>query len=213
MSAPALARVDAVLRRPGARRVVWLLCLLPLLGWVVRGSTGWAGGLGVNPAETLLRGTGDWTLNLLLAGLALTPLRRLSSLNGPVRWRRTVGLWAFAYALLHALAYAWLDMGLDPTAIVRDLGKRPFALIGFLAFVLLLPLALTSTDRAMRALGGRRWQRLHRLVYLIAPLGLLHLAWMRASKGRLAEIAPEVLALLLLLGLRWWRHPAPRSLD
>ena len=200
----------ALLLRPAAKPVLFALCLLPL-AWLIYGAA--TDNLGANPAEALIRSCGDWTLRFLCLTLAVTPLRIRTRTPQLARFRRMLGLFVFFYASCHLLAYAWLDMGLDPTAIVRDLGKRPFALIGFLAFVLLLPLALTSTDRAMRALGGRRWQRLHRLVYLIAPLGLLHLAWMRASKGRLAEIAPEVLALLLLLGLRWWRHPAPRSLD
>ena len=202
--------MNKLLLHPAAKPVLFVLACWPLahLLWGALANT-----LGANPAEALIRGTGDWLLRGLCLTLAITPLREMTGWSALLRLRRMLGLFAFFYGLLHFLAYAWLDMGLDPTAIVRDLGKRPFALIGFLAFVLLLPLALTSTDRAMRALGGRRWQRLHRLVYLIAPLGLLHLAWMRASKGRLAEIAPEVLALLLLLGLRWWRRPAPRSLD
>jgi sulfoxide reductase heme-binding subunit YedZ len=199
------------LLHPWVKPVLWLLCLLPLADGFWRGS---AGTLGANPAETLLRGTGEWTLRLLCLTLAVTPLRRWSGLTAPARWRRSLGLFTFFYAMLHFLAYAWLDMGFDVAAIGRDLGKRPFALVGFVAFVALVPLAATSFDRAIRALGAVRWQRLHRLVHAIAVLGWLHLLWMRASKHRFGDVLVYAGVIGLLLGVRlvWaWRRRAGRS--
>ena len=187
------------LLHPGVKPLLWLLCLLPLADWFWRGG---AGTLGANPAETLLRGTGEWTLRLLCVTLAVTPLRRWSGLTALARWRRSLGLFAFFYAVLHFLAYAWLDMGFDAAAIGRDLGKRPFALVGFVAFVALVPLAATSFDRAIRALGAARWQRLHRLVYAIVVLGWLHLLWMRASKHRFDDVLVYAGVIGVLLGVR-----------
>lgn len=187
------------LLHPGVKPLLWLLCLLPLADWFWRGG---AGTLGANPAETLLRGTGEWTLRLLCVTLAVTPLRRWSGLTALARWRRSLGLFAFFYAVLHFLAYAWLDMGFDAAAIGRDLGKRPFALVGFVAFVALVPLAATSFDRAIRVLGAARWQRLHRLVYAIVVLGWLHLLWMRASKHRFDDVLVYAGVIGVLLGVR-----------
>jgi sulfoxide reductase heme-binding subunit YedZ len=197
-----LAGVNRLLLHRAAKPVLWLLCLLPLAGWIWGGVQG---GLGANPAETLLRGTGEWTLRFLCVVLAVTPLRQWSGLHALARWRRMLGLFVFFYAVLHFLAYAWLDMGFDPAAVVHDLGKRPFALVGFLAFVLLVPLAATSFNRAIKAMGAARWQRLHRLVYAIAGLGLLHLFWMRASKQRYGEVLVYAAVLGVLLGWRVWR--------
>jgi sulfoxide reductase heme-binding subunit YedZ len=198
------------LLHPGVKPLLWLLCLLPLADWFWRGG---AGTLGANPAETLLRGTGEWTLRLLCVTLAVTPLRRWSGLTALARWRRSLGLFAFFYAVLHFLAYAWLDMGFDAAAIGRDLGKRPFALVGFVAFVALVPLAATSFDRAIRVLGAARWQRLHRLVYAIVVLGWLHLLWMRASKHRFDDVLVYAGVIGVLLGVRLVgalrRRPAP----
>ena len=196
------AGVNRLLLHRAARPVLWLLCLLPLAGWIWGGIHG---GLGANPAETLLRGTGEWTLRGLCVVLAVTPLRQWSGLHALARWRRMLGLFVFFYAVLHFLAYAWLDMGFDPAAIAKDLAKRPFALVGFLGFVLLVPLAATSFNRAIKALGAARWQRLHRLVYAIAGLGLLHLFWMRASKQRYGEVLVYAAVLGVLLGWRVWR--------
>jgi sulfoxide reductase heme-binding subunit YedZ len=198
------------LLHPGVKPLLWLLCLLPLADWFWRGG---AGTLGANPAETLLRGTGEWTLRLLCVTLAVTPLRRWSGLTALARWRRSLGLFAFFYAVLHFLDYAWLDMGFDAAAIGRDLGKRPFALVGFVAFVALVPLAATSFDRAIRVLGAARWQRLHRLVYAIVVLGWLHLLWMRASKHRFDDVLVYAGVIGVLLGVRLVgalrRRPAP----
>jgi sulfoxide reductase heme-binding subunit YedZ len=197
------AALNRALLHPVAKPVLWLLCLLPLAGWIWGG---FSNGLGANPAETILRGTGEWTLRLLCVVLAVTPLRQWSGLSALARWRRLLGLYVFFYAVLHFLAYAWLDMGFDLTAVVKDLAKRPFALVGFLAFVLLVPLAATSFNRVIKAMGAARWQRLHRLVYAIAVLGLLHFFWMRASKHRYDEVLVYALVIGGLLGVRLWRH-------
>lgn len=197
------AALNRVLLHPAAKPLLWLLCLLPLAGWIWGG---FSNGLGANPAETILRGTGEWTLRFLCIVLAVTPLRQWSGLHALARWRRLLGLYVFFYSVLHFLAYAWLDMGFDPAAIARDLAKRPFALVGFLGFVLLIPLAATSFNRAIKALGAARWQRLHRLVYAVAGLGLLHFFWMRAAKHRYDEVLAYGLVLAILLGWRLWRR-------
>ena len=197
------AAVNRVLLHPAAKPLLWLLCLVPFAGWV------WGGfhdSLGANPAETILRGTGSWTLRFLCIVLAVTPLRQWTGLHALARWRRLLGLYVFFYSVLHFLAYAWLDMGFDPAAVVKDLAKRPFALVGFLAFVLLVPLAATSFNRAIKAMGAARWQRLHRLVYAIALLGLLHFFWMRASKHRYDEVLVYAVVIGGLLGVRLWRR-------
>lgn len=200
----ALARAHAALQRgllrPWVKPLVQLLVLLPLASWFWRG---FHDTLGPNPAETILRGTGLWTLRLLCLTLAVTPLRVWGRLPALARWRRMLGLTTFGYGLLHFLAYAWLDMGLDAAAIVKDLDKRPFALVGFLALAAMLPLAATSFNRAIRALGAARWQRLHRLVWAVAALGLLHFLWLRASKSREAEVLvyAAIIAVLLLARL------------
>lgn len=197
---PAALALNRAAVHPFAKPLLLLLCLGPLAGWIWAGSQG---GLGANPAETLLRGTGLWTLRFLCLVLAVTPLRVWAGLVALARWRRLLGLVAFFYALLHFLAYAWLDMGFDPAAVARDLGKRPFALVGFVAFVGLLPLAATSWNGAIRWLGAARWRALHRLVYGIATLGLLHFVWMRASKSRASEATVYALILGVLFVARW----------
>jgi sulfoxide reductase heme-binding subunit YedZ len=140
---------------------------------------------------------------MLCLVLAVTPLRRWLGWPGLAKFRRMLGLYVFFYAVLHVLAYSWLDMGFDLAAIVRDIPKRPFILVGFLAFVGLVPLAATSFNRAIRTLGAARWQRLHRLVYAIAGLAVLHFFWMRASKHRWNEVLiyAGVIGVLLLARL------------
>jgi sulfoxide reductase heme-binding subunit YedZ len=182
-------------------------CLVPLALLVWRGFTG---GLGANPIEYITHSTGWWTLSFLLITLSVTPLRRLTGLNWLLRLRRMLGLYAFFYATLHFTTYIWLDQFFDPASIVKDIAKRPFVTIGFAAFVLLIPLAATSTNAMVRRLGARRWQQLHRLIYAIASLGVLHYWWL--VKKDITE--PVVFALLLgmLLGARLiWRarQPAP----
>jgi len=158
--------------------------------------------LGPNPAEALIRASGDWTLRFLCLTLAVTPLRRITGLDVLQRYRRMLGLFTFFYAVLHVLAYAAFDMGFVVADIVRDIARRPFILVGFSALVLLLPLAATSNNRAIRLLGALRWRRLHRLVYGVAALALLHFWWMRAGKNDFAEPVVYIIIVLLLLGMR-----------
>jgi len=157
--------MGAILRNPKC----WLfaVCLLPLARLFVLGS---GGGLGANPIEFITHSTGTWTLVGLLVTLSVTPLRRLTGRADLIRYRRMLGLFAFFYAILHFVTYLWLDQFFDFASIAKDIVKRPFITVGFAAFVLLIPLAVTSTRVMMRRLG-RRWQPLHRLVYLIALLG------------------------------------------
>lgn len=163
--------------------------------------------LGANPVEAITRATGDWTLYFLCFTLAATPLRRLSGWVWPLRLRRMLGLFTFFYALLHFLAFLWFDHFFDLGEMWRDVLKRPFITVGFAAFILLLPLAATSSDAMMRRLG-RRWQQLHRLIYVIAALAILHFWWMRAGKNDFAEplLFGAIMTALLLLRVLWaWR--------
>ncbi len=184
---------------PAAKPLLFALCAGPL-AWLLYGAV--AGTLGPNPAEAMIRGTGDWTLRFLCLTLAVTPLRVMTGQPALARFRRMLGLWAFGYGVLHFLSYAWLDMGLDLDAVVRDIPKRPFALVGFLALLLMAPLAATSFNRAIKALGARRWQLLHRLVYVVALLALLHFFWMRAAKNNYAEVGVYAAIIGVLLGWR-----------
>ena len=163
-----------------------------------------ANALGPNPAEALIRSSGDWTLRFLCLTLAVTPLRRWTGLHALARLRRMFGLFTYFYAVTHFLCFAWLDMGFDVGDIVRDIAKRPFILVGFSALVLMTPLAATSFNRAVKALGARRWQTLHRIVYAIALFALLHFFWMRAGKNDFAEWSIYALVVGVLLGWRVW---------
>jgi methionine sulfoxide reductase heme-binding subunit len=200
MQAATAAQLNRALQRPAGKPLMFVLCLLPLawLSWGVA-----ADRLGPNPAEALMRGSGDWTLRMLWATLTVTPLRQVLGWPALARYRRMLGLFTFFYALLHFLAFAWLDMGLDAAAIVRDIGKRPFILVGFSALLLLLPLAATSFDAAIRTLGAARWRALHRLVYAVSLLALLHFYWMRSTKNDTAEVFVYGAILAVLLGWRW----------
>jgi sulfoxide reductase heme-binding subunit YedZ len=182
-----------------AKPLGFAACLLPL-AWLVYAAA--ADLLGANPAEALIRSTGDWTLRLLCITLAVTPLRQWTKQPALARFRRMLGLFAFFYGVLHFLCYAWLDMGFELATIVRDIPKRPFALVGFLALLLMSPLAATSFNRAIKALGAARWQALHRLVYAVVLLGLLHFFWMRAAKNNFAEVAVYAAVIAVLLGWR-----------
>ena len=184
---------------PLAKPVVFVLCLLPF-AWLFYGA--FTNNLGANPAEYLIRATGDWTLRFLCIVLAVTPLRVLSSTPQLARFRRMLGLFVYFYGVLHLLSYSWFDMGFDVPDIANDIAKRPFILVGFSAFVLLTPLAATSFNRAIKALGGKRWQMLHKLVYLIAGLGLLHFFWMRAGKNDFTEVFVYAAIIAVLLGWR-----------
>jgi len=194
---------------PAAKPALFALCLLPL-GWLVGGA--FADQLGANPAETLIRSLGDWTLRGLCLTLAITPLRVASGQPALARFRRMLGLFSFFYASLHLLAYGWLDMGLELGEIAHDIAKRPFILMGFTAWLLLVPLAATSFNRAIKALGARRWQALHKLVYLLTLVGLAHFIWMRAGKHNFAEPAVYGLVLAVLLGWRLLKRWPARSL-
>lgn len=196
------------LLHPAAKPLLFALALLPL-AWLFYGAA--ADRLGANPAEALIRGTGDWTLRALCLTLAVTPLRQWTGWTALLRLRRMLGLFTFFYGLLHVSAYAWLDQGFEMGKILADIAKRPFILVGSAALLSMLPLAATSFDRAIRALGGRRWRALHRIVYGVALLALLHFFWMRAGKQDFAEVAVYALIIGVLLGWRlWarWRPPA-----
>jgi sulfoxide reductase heme-binding subunit YedZ len=176
---------------------VFVACLLPIVRLLVLGGSG---GLGANPIEFITRSTGTWTLVGLLLTLSITPLRRLTGQVALLRYRRMLGLFSFFYGCLHFVTYIWLDQFFDPAAIARDILKRPFITIGFTAFVLLIPLAATSTHAMMRRLG-RRWQQLHRLIYLIALLGVIHYVWLVKKDLTEPLIYGGVLACLLVLRL------------
>lgn len=184
-----------VLRRPG----LWIgvVCLLPATRLVALAI---GGGLGANPIEFITHSTGTWTLVGLLVTLSVTPLRHLTGQSALIRYRRMLGLFTFGYACLHFLTYVWLDQFFDLAAIVRDVAKRPFVTVGFTAFVLLVPLAATSSRAMMRRLG-RHWQRLHRLVYFIAVLGVVHYLWLVKKDVTQPLVYGSVLAVLLLLRL------------
>jgi len=185
-----------ILQSRSAKPVVWLLCLMPF-AWLVWGAANEA--LGANPAEYLIRATGDWTLRLLCVTLAVTPFRVIFGLPELAKLRRMLGLFTYFYVVLHLLCYSWLDMGFEWADIATDIAKRPFILVGFSAFVLLTPLALTSFNRAIRWLGAKRWQWLHRLVYVVAVLAVLHFFWMRAGKSNFAEVFVYAAVLFVLL--------------
>jgi sulfoxide reductase heme-binding subunit YedZ len=156
------------------------------LGWVYAAATNQ---LGANPAEALVRSTGDWTLRTLCLALAVTPLRVIAGLPSLARLRRMIGLFVYFYVVLHLLSYSWFDMGFDVADIGKDIAKRPFILVGFTAFLLLTPMALTSFNRAIRFMGASRWKQLHKAVYGVAALAVLHFFWMRAGKNNFAEVA------------------------
>ena len=202
--------MNRLLSHRWAKPLVFALCLLPLswlLYQVVQDL------LGANPQEALIRATGDWALRFLVIVLAVTPLRELSGLSALARYRRMLGVFMYFYALLHFLSYSGFDMGFDVADIFNDIVKRPFILVGSLALLLLTPLAATSFNAAVRALGAKRWQRLHRLVYAVAGLAILHFFWMRAGKNDFAEVAVYAALLALLLGWRLRQWQLRRSLQ
>lgn len=199
--------MKSVLLHPLAKPLVFAAALAPL-AWSVWAAMNQA--LGPNPAEALIRGMGDWTLRMLCLTLAVTPVRQWTGVTALARYRRMLGLFTAFYGALHFLAYAWLDMGLDLNDILRDIAKRPFILAGTAALVLVLPLAATSFNRAIKALGAARWQRLHRAVYAVAGLAMLHFFWMRAAKNNFAEVALYAALLAVLLGARLWHWQVRR---
>jgi len=193
-------RLKSLLLHRLAKPLVFGLALLPFAWLLLAAGTHQ---LGANPAEALSRATGDWTLRFLCLVLAVTPLRVITGLAALARFRRMLGLFVYFYAVLHLLSYGWFDMGFDVTQIAKDIGKRPFILVGFSTFVLLTALALTSFNRAIKTLGAQRWQLLHKLVYAVAALAILHFFWMRAGKNNFAEVVIFGSVLGLLLSWRW----------
>lgn len=184
------------------KAVIFLLLLIPAAliaqGW-------FSDSPGTDPVETLRRASGEWALNLLLITLAVTPLRRLSGLHWLLRLRRMLGLFTFAYACLHFVSYVWLDKGFDGGSIAEDILDRPMITVGFAAFVLMIPLALTSSNAAIRRMGGRQWQALHRSIYAIAIMAVVHYWWLVKADVLMPLIYTLVLA--ALLGARgWWRE-------
>lgn len=181
---------------------VFVLCLLPAallaLDWQQNS-------LGANPVEAISRASGDWALRMLLLTLAVTPLRRLSGWHWLLRLRRMLGLFAFAYGVAHFGIYLWLDQFFDWRAIARDILDRPFITVGFAALVLMIPLVLTSTHGAMRRMGGRKWQALHRSTYAIAIMAVVHFWWL--VKADILRPLIYAIILAVLLGMRaWWRE-------
>jgi len=199
---------------PSAKQVslikgaVFIAALIPFLrvAWLVFRQ------VPVDPLEFITHETGDWALYLLCITLAVTPLRRITSWNWLIKLRRMLGLFTFFYALLHFIAFFWFDHFFDLAAMLRDVAKRPFILVGFTAFVLLIPLAATSTNGMIKRLGGKRWQWLHRLIYVIAPLAVLHFWWMKSAKNNLAQPTLFAVIVVLLLALRvYWSRAKARA--
>jgi sulfoxide reductase heme-binding subunit YedZ len=198
-------------KSPSVKQIYWLkvslftLGLLPFVRLVVAVFTDQ---LGANPVEFITRNTGDWTLYLLCLALAMTPLRKLTGWNWLVKLRRMTGLFAFFYVTLHFITFLWFDHAFDVVAMLKDVVKRPFITVGFAAFILLVPLAVTSTNAMVKRLGGKRWQWLHRLIYAIVPLGVLHFWWMKAAKNNLFEpfLFAVMVAILLAVRVVWRRR-------
>ena len=180
---------------------LFLAALVPLarLAWKA-----FHDGLGANPIEVITHSTGDWTLILVLATLSITPLRRITRQYWLIGLRRMIGLFAFFYGTLHFLTYIWLDKFFDVHEMLKDIAKRPFITVGFSAFVLMIPLALTSTAWSIRRLGGKNWQRLHRLIYLTAILGVVHYLWLVKADRRKPLEYGAVLGVLLLYRVVVW---------
>ena len=186
----------------GAIKVaLFLASLLPFanMAWLtVQGAL-------TEPLEYITHQTGDWALYFLCITLAVTPLRRFTGWNWVIRLRRMLGLFCFFYALLHFTTFLWFDHFFDWSAMWKDVLKRPFITVGFIAFLMLVPLAATSTNGMVKRLGGKRWRWLHRLIYVIAPLAILHFWWMKAGKNDFAEPILFGTIVAVLLGLRvWW---------
>ena len=198
------------LLHPAAKPVLFGACLLPF-AWLFYAAL--TDQLGANPAEALIRSTGSWTLRFLCIALAVTPLRTITSTPALARFRRMLGLFMYFYVVIHLLSYSGFDMGFDIADIAADIAKRPFILVGFSAFLLLSPLAATSFNAAIKKLGAKRWQRLHKLIYLIAGLGLLHFFWMRAGKNDFAEVFVYAAIIALLLGWRVTQYLKKKSLQ
>jgi methionine sulfoxide reductase heme-binding subunit len=197
----------SLLLSPWAKPLLMLLLALPAV-WLIYAAFNDL--LGANPAEALTRQTGDWTLRGLCVVLAITPLREITGTPALLRFRRILGVSTFIYACLHMLCYAWFDQGLAFDDIWRDILKRPFIWLGFGGLLAMLPLALTSFNAAIRWMGVKRWQTLHRLVYATAVLAVLHFFWMRAGKNDFTEVLVYAAVLGILLAWRIWNRWKPR---
>lgn len=199
--------------------LVFILCLVPfgILAWGFFGAhptdmSSWGAGLGANPLEVITHSTGDWTIRFLLITLAITPLRKLTHQNWLIRFRRMLGLFAFFYGTLHLTTYLWFDKDFVLADILADVAKRRFITVGFLGFVLMIPLAITSTAWAIRKMGGKRWQLLHRLIYFSAIAGVIHYIWLVKSDLRKPLQYGVILAVLLGYRIVVWLLPkAPRK--
>jgi len=198
------------------KTLAFFLALVPLAMLTV-GLALYPEWLGANPAEYITRTTGDWTLRFLLLTLAVTPLRKLSGWHALAKFRRMLGLYAFFYGTVHLSSYLAFDHAFDPIEIFKDIAKRPFITVGFTTLVLMVPLTVTSTNSMVRGLGAKRWLALHRLVYLIAPLGVLHFWWMVKKDVTEPAVYAAILAVLLgyrltvKLSERWRGNPAIRG--
>lgn len=205
-----------MLRNRWTKVVVFVLCLVPMfwLAW-----RGWHEDLSANPIEFITRYTGDWTLRFLVFTLAVTPLRKLLGLPELIKFRRMIGLYAFFYGVLHFTTYIWLDKFFDLAEMLHDVAKRPFITAGFTSFLLMIPLALTSTTGWIRRMGGKRWQLLHRAVYISAIAGAVHYYWLVKSDIRLPVFYGSLVALALAVRVVYWlrsrqakRSPAARPI-
>ena len=205
-----MVKRQKLLLHPAAKPLLFILCLQPF-AWLLYGAL--TNQLGANPAEALIRATGDWTLRFICIVLTVTPLRVISGTPALARFRRMLGLFAYFYVVVHLLSYSGFDMGFDVSDIAKDIAKRPFILVGFSGFMLLTPLAATSFNAAIKAMGAKRWQWLHKLVYLIAGLALLHFFWMRAGKNNFAEVFVYAAIIALLLGWRVWQFLKKKGLQ
>lgn len=187
--------MHVLLNSKWSKPVVFLLCLAPLalLGW-----RGFHNDLTANPIEFITHATGDWTLRFLVITLCVTPFRRLLRLPELIRFRRMLGLFAFFYACLHFTTYIWFDKSFDLSEMWKDIAKRKYITVGFTAFLLLIPLAITSTAGWIRRIGGKRWQMLHRLIYFSAALGVIHYYWLVKSAVIKPLLYGAIVALLLL---------------
>jgi methionine sulfoxide reductase heme-binding subunit len=188
---------------------VFALCLVPFLLLL----QDWRhDALGPNPVENITHTTGNWTIYFLLITLCITPLRKIFNLPMLIRFRRMLGLFAFFYGCLHLTTYVWLDQSFDWPALWKDVYKRPFITAGFTAWLLMVPLALTSTAWSIRKLGGKRWQLLHRLIYFSALGGVIHYYWLVKSDVRLPLLYGAILLVLMLYRTVIWLRPKPKTL-
>jgi sulfoxide reductase heme-binding subunit YedZ len=193
--------VRALLTSKWTKVVVFLICLIPFVDLLSRFIKG---NLGINPVETLQHGTGDWSIRFIVFTLCITPFRKLFKLPDLIRFRRMFGLFAFFYVCLHFLTYLGPDQSFDLAGMWKDVAKRPFITVGFLGFILLIPLALTSTAGWIRRLGGKRWQMLHRAIYITAICGVIHYYWLVKSDVRKPVFYGSLVAILLLWRFGGW---------